>query len=52
MDFAGIVLSEDGVHSLRPDQLIPVLWQAMKEMSAEVDKLKTDLKAAKTAPKK
>lgn len=40
MDFGGYVRSEDGTHHLRPDQLISVLWQAVKELKAEVETLK------------
>jgi len=49
MDFGGYVLSEDGKHSLRPDQLIPVLWQALKQISVQVDKLTADVSAMKPA---
>lgn len=43
LDFAGYVLGEDGTHHMRPDQLIPVLWKAVQELSAEVEKLKAKL---------
>jgi hypothetical protein len=36
MDFGGYVQAEDGTHHLRPDQLIPVLWKAVQELSAKV----------------
>jgi endosialidase-like protein len=36
MDFGGYVRTEDGVHNLRPDQLIPVLWRAVQELSEKV----------------
>jgi hypothetical protein len=35
MDFGGYVLAEDGTHNLRPDQMIPVLWQAVRELAAD-----------------
>ena len=38
-DFGGYVVAEDGTRHLRPDQLIPVLWQAVKELSAKVKEL-------------
>lgn len=34
-DFAGYVRGEDGTEALRPDQLIPVLWKAVQELSAD-----------------
>lgn len=36
MDFGGYVLAEDGTQHLRPDQLVPVLWQAVKALRARV----------------
>ena len=38
-DFAGYVQDEDGTHHLRPDQLIPVLWQAVRELTARLEEL-------------
>ena len=38
-DFGGHVVTEDGKHGLRPDQLLPVLWKAFQELSAKVDRL-------------
>lgn len=40
MDFGGYVKDEKGMQHLRPDQLIPVLWKAVQELSAEVAALK------------
>ena len=40
-DFGGYVLAENGVQSLRPDQLVPVLWQLVKNLSARVAALET-----------
>jgi hypothetical protein len=40
MDFGGYVKSEDGTENLRPDQLIPVLWKAVQELSAEFEAYK------------
>lgn len=39
MDFGGYVLGEDGTASLRPDQLVPILWKAVQELSAKLDAL-------------
>lgn len=36
LDFGGYVLTEEGTHALRPDQLIPILWKAVQELSAKV----------------
>jgi hypothetical protein len=36
MDFGGYVKDGDGTEHLRPDQLIPVLWKAVQELSARV----------------
>ena len=35
-DFGGYVRDENGVQHLRPDQLVPVLWQAVKDLTARV----------------
>ena len=35
MDFGGYVKSEDGIESLRPDQLIPILWKAVQELASD-----------------
>lgn len=40
-DFGGYVLEEDGTQSIRPDQLIPILWKAVQELSKEIEELKT-----------
>jgi hypothetical protein len=40
MDWAAYVKGEDGTEHIRPDQLIPVLWQAVRELAAEVAALK------------
>jgi len=40
MDWAAYVKGEDGTEHIRPDQLIPVLWKAVQELSAEVALLK------------
>jgi hypothetical protein len=37
MDFGGYVKGEDGTESLRPDQLIPVLWRVCQELAAKVE---------------
>jgi hypothetical protein len=42
MDFGGHVLSDDGVHGLRPDELIPVLWKAVQELLVRVDALEAE----------
>ena len=34
-DFGGYVRGEDGTDNLRPDQLIPVMWQALRELAAD-----------------
>lgn len=39
-DFGGHVVMEDGTEGLRPDQLIPVLWKAVQELTNEVRELK------------
>lgn len=36
MDFGGFVKGDDGTRNLRPDQLLPVLWRAVQELSARV----------------
>lgn len=38
-DFAGYVKAEDGTEHMRPDQLIPVLWKAVQELSARIAQL-------------
>jgi Chaperone of endosialidase len=43
LDFGGHVLDEDGVHHLRPDQLIPVLWKAVQELYERVRVLEAKL---------
>jgi hypothetical protein len=40
IDFGGYVKGEDGTENLRPDQLIPVLWKAVQELSAEFEAYK------------
>lgn len=42
-DFGGYVLAEDGSEHMRPDQLIPVLWKAVQELSAKVAALEKGL---------
>lgn len=39
-DFGGYVVAEDGTRHLRPDQLLPILWQAVKELTAQVKDLR------------
>lgn len=39
MDWAAYVKDEDGTEHLRPDQLIPVLWKAVQELTARIAKL-------------
>lgn len=39
MDFGGHVRGDDGVHHLRPDQLIPILWKATQELFERVQTL-------------
>ena len=34
-DFGGYVRGEDGTDNLRPDQMIPVMWQALRELAAD-----------------
>ncbi|HEY1441806.1 MAG TPA: tail fiber domain-containing protein [Mycobacterium sp.] len=36
MDFGGYVKAQDGSQHLRPDQLIPVLWQVCRELADKV----------------
>jgi hypothetical protein len=36
LDFGGYVRTEEGQHALRPDQLIPVLWRAVQELTEQV----------------
>jgi hypothetical protein len=36
MDYGVYVKGEDGTEHLRPDQLIPVLWKALQELSLMV----------------
>jgi hypothetical protein len=43
LDFGGHVLDDDGVHHLRPDQLIPVLWKAVQALSDRVEELEARL---------
>ena len=38
-DFGGFVRGDDGTLHIRPDQLIPVLWQAVKDLSKRVEAL-------------
>ena len=46
LDFGGYVKAEDGTQMLRPDQLIPVLWKAVQELSTKVAALEASAKAA------
>lgn len=39
-DFGGFAITEEGIKSLRPDQLIPVLCAAIQALAADVKKLK------------
>lgn len=39
-DFAGYVKGEDGTEGLRSDQLVPALWRAVQQLTAEVQQLK------------
>ena len=39
LDFGGYVKDENGGQHLRPDQLIPVLWQAVKNLTARIETL-------------
>ena len=41
MDFGGYVEAENGTMSLRPDQLIPVLWKAVQDLRKELDAIKS-----------
>ncbi len=36
MNYGVYVKGEDGTEHLRPDQLVPVLWKAVQELSAIV----------------
>lgn len=38
-DFGGYVVADDGTRHLRTDQLLPILWQAVKELTAKVKEL-------------
>ena len=40
-DFGGYVKAEDGSEHMRPDQMIPVLWKAVQELSQEISLLKS-----------
>jgi hypothetical protein len=40
LDFGGYVMAPDGTQSIRPDQFVPVLWAAVKELAAEVATLR------------
>lgn len=40
LDFGGYIVGEDGVRGLRYEELIPALWKAVQELSAEVKMLK------------
>lgn len=39
-DFAGYVKKPNGKHAMRPEQMVPVLWQAVKDLMDEVAELK------------
>ena len=39
VDFGGFVLGEDGTRHLRPDQLLPVLWQEVKALRTRISEL-------------
>ena len=43
VDFGGYVLGEDGTHNLRPDQLIPILWQGLRELTEQVVALRAQI---------
>lgn len=49
MDFGGYIKGEDGTEAIRPDQLIPVLWKAVQELSEEITSLKERLAKPNTA---
>lgn len=36
VDFGGFIEAEDGLLALRPDQLVPVLWAAVKGLAARI----------------
>lgn len=38
-DFGGYVKAEDGTQSIRPDQLIPILWEEMRRLRKRVAQL-------------
>lgn len=44
-DFGGYVKAPDGTEALRSDQLLAVLWAAVRELAAEVAELRTQLAA-------
>lgn len=46
MDWAAYVKDADGIEHLRPDQLVPVLWQAVNELAAKVAALEAQKGAA------
>jgi hypothetical protein len=44
-DFGGYVLTEEGGHALRPDQLIPILWKGLQEADDKINALSGKLEA-------
>ena len=51
IDFAGYVKSPDGVEGTRPDELLAVLWGAVRELSAQVTALQAAIPKPKPPPK-
>jgi hypothetical protein len=46
-DFGGYVRSDDGLDNLRPDQLIPVLWKRVQELSTTIAEQSAEIAALK-----
>lgn len=38
-DFGGFVLAEDGKRAMRPDQMIPILWEELRQLRKRVSEL-------------
>jgi hypothetical protein len=48
MDWAAYVKMEDGSEGLRHDEMLPVLWKAVQELSGQVDSLRAQLAEEKS----
>jgi hypothetical protein len=42
-DFGGHILTGEGMHALHADELVPVLWRAVQELTAKLEKLERRL---------